>query len=264
MRKQTLAPTLAILLAIGCGGGGGSTADANTQTGTATTTTNQVDAPQSGPESGGAATSTGINATATGTGTGTSATGTKTSTGTSATGTATGTGTGATGTGTGTGTGGTGACNFPSCFNDLVAGCNPGGTCIEQSGYMCGTTVCPQPPTSVPTSMFTYLCYSNGVTVATTVDMTNPASMISIETYKKNGTVCYSVEMPVSAANPNSIAEIVKDPSGTTVATYVINQTARTVTITCTGGSPSVVSLDCLTSSSRDGGTPCTTGTCTP
>jgi hypothetical protein len=129
---------------------------------------------------------------------------------------------------------------------------------------MCGATVCAQPLAAVPTRMFNYMCYGNGVTVSTTVDMTNPTSQTSIQTYKKNGTVCYSVEMPLSVATANSVTMVIKNPAGATVATYVVNQTARTVTITCTGGSPSVVSLDCMTSSSADGGTPCTTGTCAP
>jgi hypothetical protein len=112
--------------------------------------------------------------------------------------------------------------------------------------------------------MFDYLCYYNGVTVTTTVDMTNPVSQTSIQVYKKNGAVCYSVEMPLSAATGNSVTMVIKNPAGDTVATEVFNQTAWTVTITCTGGSPVVVSLDCMTSSSADGGTPCTPGTCTP
>jgi hypothetical protein len=112
--------------------------------------------------------------------------------------------------------------------------------------------------------MFNYMCYGNGVTVSTTADMTNPTSMTSVQVYKKNGTVCYSVEMPLSAAGPNSVTMVIKNPAGATVATEVFDQTARTVTITCTGGSPVVVSLDCMTSSSTDGGTPCTTGTCAP
>ena len=330
MRREASAFTLGILLAAGCGGGSGSTADASAQTGTTTTTTSQVDAPQSGPESGGTATNTGISATVTATGTGTGATVTATGTGTGATATATGTGTGATATvtgtgtsatatktttaisatvtgtgtatsatatktatatsatttatgtgtggtatktttaisatatGTGTGTGGTGACNVPLCLNDLVSSCIPDGACVQQLGYMCGAVVCPQPLTAVPTSMFNYMCFDNGVTVSTTVDMTNPASQTSVQTCRKNGTVCYSVEMPLSLATGTSMTEIVKNPAGATVATEVFDQTARTVTITCTGGSPAVVSLDCFTSSSRDGGTPCTTGTCSP
>ncbi|HJX52595.1 MAG TPA: hypothetical protein VJ801_07510, partial [Polyangia bacterium] len=167
-------------------------------------------------------------------------------------------------TATSTGTGGTGACNVPLCYNDLVSNCAPSGACVEQAGYMCGATVCTQPPTAAPTSMFNYRCYDHGVTVSTTADMTNPTSMTSVQLYKKNGTVCYSVEMPLSAASANSVTMVIKNPAGATVATYTVNQTANTVTITCTGGSAVVVSLDCMKSSSADGGTPCTTGTCAP
>jgi hypothetical protein len=152
------------------------------------------------------------------------------------------------------------------CYNDLVSSCAPNGACVEQAGYMCGATVCPEPLTGVPmpTSMFNYRCNANGVTVSTTADMTNPTSMTSVQLYKKNGTVCYSVEMPLSAATANSVTMVIKNPAGATVATYTVNQTANTVTITCTGGSAVVVSLDCMKSSSADGGTPCTTGTCAP
>jgi len=185
-------------------------------------------------------------------------------TATSATTTGTGTGTGGTGTATSTGTGGTGACSVPLCYNDLVANCAPDGACVEQKGFMCGPTVCPEPITSAPTSMFNYSCYGNGVTVSTTADTTTLKPQTSIQIYKKKGTVCYSIEMPLSSATAGGVTMLIKNPAGATVATYVVNQTARTVTITCTGGSPVVVSLDCMTSSSADGGTPCTTGACTP
>lgn len=272
MRRLEAVFTLGVFLAVacGCGGGSGKNGDAGTQTATTTATSSQLDAAVSGADSGGAvtstATSTPITATNSGTMTGTGATATTTSTGTGGTATKTTTATSATATATSTGTGGTGACNVPLCYKDLVSSCVPNGACVEQRGYMCGATVCPEPLTGVPmpTSMFNYMCYANGVTVSTTADMTNPTPQTSIQTYRKNGTVCYSVEMPLSLATANSVTMLIKTPAGATVATEVFNQTARTVTITCAGGSPVVVSLDCMTSSSADGGTPCTTGTCAP
>jgi hypothetical protein len=45
------------------------------------------------------------------------------------------------------------------------------------------------------------------------------------------------------------------DPAGDTVLTSVVDNTSNAATITCTGGSAVVVSLDCL-SSSADSGTP--------
>ena len=287
--------TLGIFLAVacGCGGGSGNNADASTPTATGGVLgQGGVSAPGGGMAAGGVAATGGAiptggtgdgtaagGATATGgtpagasatvgTGTGTAtATGTGTSTATATVGTGTRTATATVGTGTATTstTSGTGACNVPLCLNDLVSSCAPDGACVEQKGYMCGATVCPDPLTSAPTSMFNYMCYANGVHVSTTADMTNPTSQTSIQTYKKNGTVCYSVEMPLSMATATSVTMVVKNPAGATLATEVFNQTARTVTITCTGGgSPAVVSLDCLTTSSADGGTPCTTGTCAP
>jgi len=113
--------------------------------------------------------------------------------------------------------------------------------------------------------MSSNICYGNGVKALTTIDMRNPTAMVAVTTVKKNGKVCYSYEMPYSSATGTAVTMILKNGSGATVGTYVINPTARTATITCTGGSPVVVSLDCVSSSSS--GTdcpPCTTGTCTP
>ena len=241
----------------------GASATVGTGTGTATATGTGTSTATATVGTG-TSTATATFGTGTRTATATAGTGTGTATATVGTGTRTATATVGTGTATTSTTSGTGACNVPLCLNDLVSSCAPDGACVEQKGYMCGATVCPEPFTSAPTSMFNYMCYANGVHVSTTADMTNPTSQTSIQTYKKNGTVCYSVEMPLSMATATSVTMVVKNPAGATLATEVFNQTARTVTITCTGGSPAVVSLDCLTPSSADGGTPCTTGTCAP
>jgi hypothetical protein len=96
-------------------------------------------------------------------------------------------------------------------------------------------------------------CYSNGVKVLT---VAIPGSY-STTTVEKNGTVCYK------KLGGSTTTIYGPSPAGALVATYVTDTTARTVTITCTGASPVVISLDCMTSSSKaDGGTPCTPGTC--
>jgi hypothetical protein len=163
---------------------------------------------------------------------------------------------------------GTGACAYPACYTDLLSSCIPGGTCVQQSGYMCGAVACPEPLTSVPTSMISNVCYSNGVKNLTSIDMTSTASMVSVTTVTKNGTLCYSYEMPYAAATSTSATMVFKNSAGATVVTYVISSTDRTATITCTGKSPVVVSLDCGSTpdggTSSDGGTGCTTGTCAP
>ena len=266
MCRLKLAFTLGIFLAVagGCSGGSGSSADASAPPATG----------QGGVlAAGGATASGGVAATGgaiptggtggrTVTGGVTAAGGTRT--GGSATGGRTSTATGGTGTGTGTGTSGTGACGVPACYTDLFSKCIPDGTCVQQLGYMCGATVCPDPLTSMPTSMFNYSCYSNGVKILFDSDMTNPASMTAITTVTKNSVVCYTSELLASQASADSVTTVVKNPAGDTVLTYSINTVARTETITCAGGSPVVISLDCFTSSSTDGGTRCTTGTCTP
>jgi hypothetical protein len=117
--------------------------------------------------------------------------------------------------------------------------------------------------------MTSNVCYSNGVKSLTTVDLTNPTSASSVTTVTKNGTTCYSYETPFSVGSSNSATMTYKDAAGATVVTVAINGTTKTETITCTGGSPVVVSLDACGSStdagsSADGGAGCTTGTCAP
>jgi hypothetical protein len=126
---------------------------------------------------------------------------------------------------------------------------------------MCGATPCPQPLGSPPTSIIADRCYGNGVTAA---EVTDTASTNMVTTVKKNGTVCYSFETQYSAASFTSLPMVLKNPAGIKVADYVLNSTDGTAIITCPGGSPVVVSLDCG-SVLPDGSTvECTTGTCTP
>ena len=238
MSRLGSAFALGILLAASCGGG--SSGDAGAQG-------------EAGPLTSGGATGTG-GVIATGGIGGMTATGGVTATG----GMVVGAG----------GSSGTGACAYPACYTDLLSGCLPGGTCVQQSGYMCGAVACPEPLTSSPTSMISNLCYGNGVKNLTSVDLTNTASMVSVTTVTKNGTVCYSYEMPYAGATSTSMTMVFKNSAGATVVTYMVNGTDRTATITCTGKSPVVVSLDCGSTpdagTSSDAGTGCTTGTCAP
>jgi len=168
---------------------------------------------------------------------------------------------GATLTGGATATGGAGSCNYPACYSQLVSGCTLVGTCVEQRVAMCGDSPCPQPLGSPPTSIIADRCYASGVTAA---EVTDTTSTDMVTTVKKSGTECYSFETQYSASTATTLPMVLKNSAGTAIATYVIDSNDGTATITCSGGSPVVVSLDCG-SPLPDGSTvECTTGTCTP
>ena len=94
--------------------------------------------------------------------------------------------------------------------------------------------------------------------------VTDTASTNMVTTVKKNGTECYSFETQYSESTATLLPMVLKNSTGTTVADYVPDSSDGTATITCSGGSPVVVSLDCG-SSLPDGSTvSCTTVTCTP
>jgi hypothetical protein len=126
---------------------------------------------------------------------------------------------------------------------------------------MCGATPCPQPLGTLPTSIIANQCYGNGITA---VEVTDTASTNTVTTVKKNGTVCYSYETQYSAASASTLPMVLKNPAGNTVVTSVIDSTAGTATVTCTGGSPVAMSLDCLSSTPAGDTATCTTGTCAP
>jgi hypothetical protein len=85
-----------------------------------------------------------------------------------------------------------------------------------------------------------------------------------VTTVRKNGTECYSFETEYSAGSSTSWPVVLMNPAGTTVATYVIDSTDGTATITCAGGSPVVVASDCGSPSPAGSTVPCTQGTCAP
>lgn|GEM_PF-3165164 len=253
MRRCTLALGLGMFLAAssGCSGGSGNPDATLTLTGTSTVT--------GGPDAGsGATTPATSTATSTRTTTGSTATSTRTTTTTTSSSSST---TTVSSTATGTGTG---RCNYPECATKLFTGCTIegcGGGCVTEQGMLCGATACAQPPTSEPTAVYSNTCHGNGVKTLNTVDI---KAETSVTTVKKNGRVCYSIEMPYSSGTTTGITMILKNGSGATVGTYVIDTKDKTATITCTGGSPVVVPLDCVSSSTSSTSCPaCTTGTCT-
>ena len=154
---------------------------------------------------------------------------------------------GAIGVGLGTGGAGggnSGSCNLPSCIASLATTCRPSGTCTSQSDT---------------TTLSSNTCYSNGVKVLTTLDLTTQTEVV---TYKNGSSVCYSFNVAGNAAGATTFT--LKNASGQTIATGAtdVNQN---FTITCPGGQP--VTIDPSCDSPGTSGTPaasCTTGTCTP
>jgi hypothetical protein len=67
------------------------------------------------------------------------------------------------------GTTSTGACNYPSCVASLAATCAPSGTCVEQSDA---------------TTFATNDCYSNGVKVLTTLNLTSGSAVVTVQEWK--------------------------------------------------------------------------------
>jgi hypothetical protein len=172
-----------------------------------------------------------------------SAKGTGTSTSTSvSTGIGTGVDTGpSTGTGTGTGITPQGNCANLTCMSDLVnlvSGCTPSGTCTSQTG-LTGAAY----------------CFSNGVKVSITMNMT---TMAATETVKKGSSVCFSAD--VTGTNI-----VFKNGSGKVVAT--MNSTGSTMT--CADGSTGTLDSTCgsdatstASSANPTSFSDCTPGTC--
>jgi hypothetical protein len=106
-------------------------------------------------------------------------------------------------------------------------------------------------------SMVENSCYSNGV--KTQMVMNSDLSSITA-IYKNDSSVCYS--MVVSGLSGNVMTVVVRDRSGTMVATIATDGTGAD-TITCPGGTPTVVDASCGSIGATSSTSPtCTTGTC--
>jgi hypothetical protein len=153
------------------------------------------------------------------------------------------------------------SCGVPACYLDLVLACMPDGACVRQTTTMCGASVCPTPSTTTPTAVMSNMCFDNGVKILMEMDTSNPLATTATDTVKKGSAVCFTtVSGPVSS-DSRAVPVTVKNAAGTTVATVVVDMTARTETITCVGGSSVVVSMDC---GSSGGGTPNDAGSSCP
>jgi hypothetical protein len=137
-----------------------------------------------------------------------------------------------------------GSCNMPSCLANLPTTCTPSGTCVEQT-----------------TTTGTNDCYSNGVKVITTIDL---STFNSTETFKNGSTTCYSIA--VSGLLTGTPTFTLKNAAGATIGTGTEDATTNAVTFTCTGQSPVVLNSSCDTSSfaGSSAGSCNTPGTCSP
>jgi hypothetical protein len=126
------------------------------------------------------------------------------------------------------------------------------------------TDTCTQ-STAMSTAIIVNECYSSGVKmqISMTADM---ASMTM--TAKSGSSVCYS--MVVGGLTGDVMTIAVKNGSGATVGTIGMDSTTSVETITCPGGTPTVVDATCGSSSGVAASVPgststatCTDGVCT-
>jgi len=142
----------------------------------------------------------------------------------------------------------TGACANLTCLNPLVA------LLSNSACEVSATDTCTE-----QTNLSTYAqsaCFSNGVKMQT--DITTMTV-----TVKSGSSVCYSMVLG-SLATSSSMTIVVKNGSGATVATIATDGTSDT--ITCPGGTPTVVDATCGSDSSAvsSGATMPDNSSCTP
>ncbi|MGB8296643.1 MAG: hypothetical protein WCG85_14540 [Polyangia bacterium] len=146
----------------------------------------------------------------------------------------------------------TGACASLTCLNPLVA------LLSNSACEVSATDTCTE---QMDLSTYTQsACFSNGVKMQTNI------TTMTV-TVKSGSSVCYSMVLG-SLATSSSMTVVVKNGSGATVATIATDGTNDTVT--CPGGTPTVVDATCGSDSSAvsSGATMpdnsnCTTGVCT-
>ena len=144
-----------------------------------------------------------------------------------------------------------GACANLTCLSTLAGlttSCQPSGACTEQASAT-GTDA----------------CYANGVKMETLLDLTTFATTMTV---KNGGSVCYSMVVTGILAPPMTI--VFKDGSGTTVGTMAVDPTTNAMSVTCPGGTATVIDQSCgtgpssLASSAKAAMTAqCDPGTCT-
>ncbi len=148
----------------------------------------------------------------------------------------------------------TGACANLTCLNDmanLLTNCQPSGTCTQQASTTGNVA-----------------CYSNGVKVQTGLD---PSTYAMTMTAKNGSSACYS--LPITVVSATSTTIMVKNPAGTTLGTIAVDSSAgaMAMTVTCPGGTATVIDDSCGSGPTDLGmtletallGTGCTQGDCT-
>jgi len=143
----------------------------------------------------------------------------------------------------------TGACASLTCLNPLVA------LLSNSACEVSATDTCTE-----QTDLSTYAqsaCFSNGV------KMQSDITTMTV-TVKSGSSICYSMVMG-GAATASSMTIVVKNGSGATVATIATNDT-----VTCPGGTPTVVDATCgsdtgavSSASAIPDTSSCNTGACT-
>ena len=176
----------------------------------------------------------------------------------------------------GVGGGGAGGGVAPECANvaclqqveDLMVGCSADGSCVYHSDA-----------TGFP--LTTTKCYDNGVKILKMIDTSQSSTSVTLSTtfkVEKDGSLCYtrssvSVTMDVDAgAGAKYTSDLtMQDAIGTTIVTVHVD-TEGVATVTCPGGSPSLVPASCGFSTLIVGAGPlvkstaattCDNGTCT-
>lgn len=134
---------------------------------------------------------------------------------------------------------------IPSCLQPLV-GCAPAGTCTQQ-----------RTGSAASGTFGLNACYSNGVkSIGTeTIDIATQTGTFNVAV-SKGGTLCYTETADATADSP---VISIKNPAGTTVATFTASADGTGTMVTCTGGTPVVLPDGCEFSGVMD----MTTGDCT-
>ncbi|MGB8296335.1 MAG: hypothetical protein WCG85_12985 [Polyangia bacterium] len=165
----------------------------------------------------------------------------------------------------GTGGGGTGGSSIPltgncanlTCLNplnDLLSTCQVG-----------ASEACTVQVTMSPEFFDVNDCYASGVKMQVSQGSMGPGmSSMTLTTVKRGSSVCYSIEVDGPYGYGILTTVVVKDGAGTPVATLSENSTASVSTVTCPGGTPTVVDATCGNNSGNLGSTIPTGSNCTP
>ena len=139
----------------------------------------------------------------------------------------------------GGGGGGSGACANVACLQqveDLMVGCIAGGSCVVQESTTAPVTVTQ--------------CFGNGVKIMGAVEQSQGSTdLTSTNTFtlKKSDALCYTRTLAthIPSAGGGITTDITtQDPSGATVATVHLDAN-NVATVTCPGGSPTVLMNSC-------------------